>query len=145
MVWTEQSQSRRCPLCSQKIEEYLIHHIRSKYDYQKYYLSPVRGTSPLPLQPSARRGGRRRDGDRAWGRRARMEAEEREVMDAVERAVEKRRWVYQHGLYAKVSHILYFRFVRRVIEQVLSMSHPTRTRDTDHTPPLHSSIPRKTS
>jgi hypothetical protein len=41
-------QSRRCPLCSQTIGDYLIHHIRSTYDYQKHFLPPLR-TSPRLL------------------------------------------------------------------------------------------------
>ncbi|THH15425.1 hypothetical protein EW146_g5060 [Bondarzewia mesenterica] len=102
MVWTEQS--RRCPLCSQTIGEYVIHHIRSNYDYQKHYLPPLR-TSPRPLVPqsgrraihanSNRRAPRR---ERQWGRR---EREAREEADALERAISRRRWIYHHNLYAK--------------------------------------------
>lgn len=102
-------QSRRCPLCSGQIGEYLIHNIRSKYDFQKHYLSPLR-TSPRPAPPPLARvpGGRRRRTVREvqWGRSERREREqEREAADALERAVEKRRWVYRHRLYAKVSLI----------------------------------------
>ncbi|KDQ51791.1 hypothetical protein JAAARDRAFT_139755 [Jaapia argillacea MUCL 33604] len=102
LVWTEQS--RRCPLCTQPIGEggaYLIHKIRSKYDYQKHYLPPLR-TSPAPLQPLAagRADGRRRAPrrERQWGRRERREREE---ADALETAIRKRRWIYEHDLYAK--------------------------------------------
>ncbi|PSR77428.1 hypothetical protein PHLCEN_2v7859 [Hermanssonia centrifuga] len=103
LVWTEQS--RRCPLCSGQIGEYLIHNIRSKYDFQKHYLSPLR-TSPRPAPAPLARvpGGRRRRTAREvqWGRSERREREqEREAADALERAVEKRRWVYRHRLYAK--------------------------------------------
>ncbi|KAK0435512.1 hypothetical protein EV421DRAFT_1835265 [Armillaria borealis] len=38
-------QSRKCPLCVQAIGEYLIHRIRSRYDYQKHYLAPLSTTS----------------------------------------------------------------------------------------------------
>lgn len=99
-VWAEQS--RRCPLCSQGIGEYVIHHIRSKFDYQKYFLTPLR-TSPRPLQPLAvsqsianRRPTRR---EREWGRR---ERQQRDEADQLERSISHRRWVYAHHLYAKV-------------------------------------------
>lgn len=91
-------QSRRCPLCSQAMTDYLIHRIRSKYDYQKHYLNPLR-TSPSPLRPNGtvRRPRERRE--RPWGRR---QLEEMEEADELERAIAKRRWIYEHGLYAKV-------------------------------------------
>ncbi|KAI0795949.1 hypothetical protein C8Q75DRAFT_692381, partial [Abortiporus biennis] len=105
VVWTDQS--RRCPLCSQNIGEYLIHHIRSKYDFQKHYLPPLR-TSPRPQPVSSnsvsrpantRRSTRR---EREWGRNERRERERAlQVADDLERAVEKRRWIYRHNLYAK--------------------------------------------
>ncbi|KAK0430539.1 hypothetical protein EV421DRAFT_1912815 [Armillaria borealis] len=95
VVWTEQS--RKCPLCAQTIGEYLIHRIRSRYDYQKHYLAPLSKPGLLPLraapqqEPQMRRRRRRRD----WGRRDEEEA------DKLDRSTEKRRWVYEHGLYAK--------------------------------------------
>ncbi|KAI0086037.1 hypothetical protein BDY19DRAFT_908566 [Irpex rosettiformis] len=102
LVWTEQS--RKCPLCSGQIGEYLIHDIRSKYDFSKHYLNPLR-TSPR-LDPSvsrvarAQNHGRRREV--VWGRNERRERErERRAADELERAIEKRRWIYRHGLYAK--------------------------------------------
>ncbi len=80
-----------------------MHHIRGKYDYQKYYLIPLR-TSPAPQNPAAVRADARRRAERRrnieWGRRRRREVEE---ADELERAIEKRRWVYRHKLYAKVS------------------------------------------
>lgn len=96
-------QSRKCPLCSQAIGDYLIHHIRSTYDYQKHYLAPLR-TSPRPhsaaiaAQRDARRRARTRR-EREWGRRQR---EAQEEADELELAIEKRRWIYRHRLYAKV-------------------------------------------
>ncbi|PBK90331.1 hypothetical protein ARMGADRAFT_934344 [Armillaria gallica] len=95
VVWTEQS--RKCPLCAQTIGEYLIHRIRSRYDYQKHFLAPLSKPGLLPLratlqqEPQVRRRRRRRD----WGRRDEEEA------DKLDRSIEKRRWVYEHGLYAK--------------------------------------------
>ncbi|OBZ72890.1 hypothetical protein A0H81_06736 [Grifola frondosa] len=99
LVWTDQS--RRCPLCSQTIGEYLIHHIRSKYDYQKHYLAPLRTSSTPQARLDVRNNARRqvtRRRQHEWGRRRRMEQEE---ADELERAIEKRKWVYRHGLYAK--------------------------------------------
>ncbi|KAI0313519.1 hypothetical protein OF83DRAFT_1165561 [Amylostereum chailletii] len=101
MVWAEQS--RRCPLCAQSYGDYVIHHIRSKYDYQKHYLPPLR-TSPKPLdRPLGRRAipaSDRRPPRREpyWGRRQREPHEEADVLD---RAIAKRKWVYRHDLYAK--------------------------------------------
>lgn len=103
LVWTEQS--RRCPLCSQPIGEYLIHSIRSRYDYRKHFLTPLR-TSPAPIVSSqrnetlidARRNARRRQREREWSRR---DGDEREQADKLEVSIMKRRWIYQHDLYAK--------------------------------------------
>ncbi|KAI0643412.1 hypothetical protein C8Q79DRAFT_1002593 [Trametes meyenii] len=99
LIWTEQS--RRCPLCSQDVGRYLMHNIRSKYDYQKHYLAPLR-TSPEPQAVAAARASARQRAVRRreieWGRRRRREMDER---DELQRAIEKRRWVYRHGLYAK--------------------------------------------
>ncbi|KAN0111875.1 hypothetical protein V8E52_008081, partial [Russula decolorans] len=98
MIWSEQS--RRCPLCSQTIGDYLIHHIRSTYDYQKHFLPPLR-TSPRLL---SRIDGARiapvahRRRERVWGRRDRSAQDE---ADALQRAVSRRRWIYRHKLYAK--------------------------------------------
>ncbi|KAF8962908.1 hypothetical protein BDZ97DRAFT_1662311 [Flammula alnicola] len=102
LVWTEQS--RRCPLCSQAIEDYVIHSIRSRYDYRKHYLPPLR-TSPPPSRPAqsnavlqnARNNARRRRREREWGTRG----GENEENDKLERSIAKRRWIYRHDLYAK--------------------------------------------
>ncbi|TFK38568.1 hypothetical protein BDQ12DRAFT_651666, partial [Crucibulum laeve] len=97
-VWTEQS--RRCPLCSQNIGEYLIHSIRSRYDYRKYYLTPLRkpSPSPVPALRNARQHVRRYRRERVWGRRR---EEDRTEQDRLELSIAKRRWIYQHDLYAK--------------------------------------------
>ncbi|KAJ7457353.1 hypothetical protein FB451DRAFT_1274659 [Mycena latifolia] len=98
IVWT--GQSRRCPLCSQGIGAFVIHKIRSRYDYQKHYLNPL-PTSPVPAQPLLPRQNRvprRRPRDREWGRRERTESDEADKLD---RSIAKRRWIYEHDLYAK--------------------------------------------
>jgi len=105
LVWT--AQSRRCPLCSQNVGDYLIHHIRSKYDFQKHFLTPLRNSPPPPqLQPSLPQGSstrpRRARREVQWGTTSRR-AQEREAaaIDEFERAVDRRRWIYRHRLYAK--------------------------------------------
>lgn len=102
LICSATEQSRRCPLCSQAMSDYLIHRIRSKYDYQKHYLTPLR-TSPSPSRPNGtvRRQTRRRE--RQCGRRQLQEMEE---ADELERAIAKRWWIYGHALCAKVSHLL---------------------------------------
>lgn len=97
-------QSRRCPLCAQGIGEYLIHNIRSIYDYTKYFLPPLRSTSPTlaaagPSSSNQRRPVRR---ERRWGQ---GERRERELQDQLERSITKRKWVYRHHLYARVSAV----------------------------------------
>ncbi|KAJ7653370.1 hypothetical protein B0H17DRAFT_1163619 [Mycena rosella] len=98
VVWT--GQSRRCPLCSQGIGTFVIHKIRSRYDYQKHYLNPL-PTSPVAPRPLAARqdrAPRRRRRDREWGRREPTESDEADKLD---RSIAKRRWIYEHDLYAK--------------------------------------------
>ncbi|CAE6431358.1 unnamed protein product [Rhizoctonia solani] len=87
--WTEQS--RRCPLCNTPIGSHLIHRIRSEYDYQKFFLEPLR-TSPPPVNIVA---------EARAGYRARTRRPSEIEQDNLERAIEKRRWVYRHGLFAK--------------------------------------------
>ncbi|KAE9404214.1 hypothetical protein BT96DRAFT_813849 [Gymnopus androsaceus JB14] len=101
MVWTEQS--RRCPLCSQNIGDHVIHNYRSRYDYSKHFLSPLRTSSPklLPLANRPVSHQRRRRIPREVRERSRREREEREEADRFERALAKRKWIYRHDLYAK--------------------------------------------
>ncbi|KAF9259450.1 hypothetical protein L218DRAFT_963613 [Marasmius fiardii PR-910] len=104
MIWTEQS--RRCPLCSQDIGEYVIHNIRSRYDYQKHFLPPMRSKSPamLPMRSLPARNTNTRGRNRIpreIRERSRRERDERIEADRFERAVAKRRWIYKHDLYAK--------------------------------------------
>lgn len=79
----------------------MIHKIRSKHDFQKHYLTPLR-TSPKPNASLVRAQARRRR-EVQWGRTQRQERERQQrAADELERAIEKRRWVYRHHLYAKV-------------------------------------------
>ncbi|KAJ7450071.1 hypothetical protein B0H11DRAFT_1743340 [Mycena galericulata] len=97
IVWT--AQSRRCPLCSQAIGAFLIHRIRSRFDYQKHFLSPL-PTSPRALPPPQlplRQRAPRRRRSREWGRGRAENAES----DKLDRSIARRRWVYEHDLYAK--------------------------------------------
>ncbi|KAF8196966.1 hypothetical protein BJ912DRAFT_1079987 [Pholiota molesta] len=102
LLWTEQS--RRCPLCTQIIGDYLIHSIRSRYDYRKHYLPPLR-TSPPPSRPAqpnpvlqnTRHYARRRRREREWATQRRDSDES----DRLERSIEMRRWIYRHDVYAK--------------------------------------------
>lgn len=88
--------------------DYLIHSIRSRYDYRKHYLAPMR-TPPSPRPPSnhvyvhSTRRARRRHHQHVWGIGARDTDEE---SDKLERSISKRRWIYEHGLYAKVSPLI---------------------------------------
>ena len=94
-------QSRRCPLCAQGIGEYLIHNIRSKYDYTRYFLPPLRSNSPVAAVPGSSFSNQRRPTrrERQWGQRERRE---QEVRDRLERSIRRRKWVYRHHSYAKV-------------------------------------------
>jgi hypothetical protein len=87
----------------------LIHDIRSKYDFSKYYLNPLR-TSPRPDPPAARTTLTQRHTQRRevqWGRNERRERErQRRAADELEREIEKRKWIYRHHLYAKVGAII---------------------------------------
>ncbi|KAI6131114.1 hypothetical protein EDD16DRAFT_1469817 [Pisolithus croceorrhizus] len=119
LLWAEQS--RKCPLCNRPFDSssrtdtggsYLIHHLRSKYDYQKYYLPPLL-SSPSSSGPAADAESRLRDRnqlqrtirrrrERQWGSRRAHRAEEQECAEEqLEQAIAKRRWVYEWGLYAK--------------------------------------------
>ena len=95
-------QSRRCPLCAQGIGEYLIHNIRSKYDYTKYFLPPLRDNLPTLAAAGSSSSNQRRPTrrERRWGQ---GERREREVLDQLERSIKRRKWVYRHHLYAKVN------------------------------------------
>ncbi|GAA5858246.1 hypothetical protein JCM1840_001111 [Sporobolomyces johnsonii] len=113
-AWTDQS--RKCPLCLGPIE-HLIHSIRSPKDYSTHYLHPLHvvtgSSSASDLLPP--RGSRRPIVNSTLPRhalygRSRFSSSARlngEVDDSTwrekdeERALERRRYVYREGLYAK--------------------------------------------
>lgn len=100
-------QSRRCPLCTQAVGDHLVHYIRSRDDFERFFLPPLR-TSPAPLNtlvghPWSNRPRRQRTrAERDEHRRNRERVREREEADMLERAITRRKWIYEHGLYAKV-------------------------------------------
>lgn len=97
--------------------------MRSKLDFSKFYLPPLR-SSPLPDHPRPPRGFRqpntRAARARVWGRR-----EDRRGEEAEQRAIDKRRWVYRHDLFAKVCarHSAYARAHASRAQHVASNSH----------------------
>ncbi|KAG6872621.1 hypothetical protein C0995_008280 [Termitomyces sp. Mi166 len=77
--------------------DYLLHNIRSKYDFRKHYLPPLR-KSPAPERNVE---SRRRQRTARGRERERRLWEEREASDRLAQSIEKRRWIYRHNLYAK--------------------------------------------
>lgn len=114
LAWTDQS--RKCPLCNTAIE-LLLHHIRSERDFQRHYLAPLIDRSDASAYASASQrtasqvlaeGARSQLLNRPthprfkfadWKMRNRPAAIPE--MDAEDLAVEKRRYVYRHGLFVK--------------------------------------------
>ncbi|GAA5833976.1 hypothetical protein JCM11251_003579 [Rhodosporidiobolus azoricus] len=108
-AWTDQS--RKCPLCLGPIE-HLIHNIRSTKDYQIHHLLPLSAlASDGPLPP---RAGRRSTIHPAlprhalYGRNRHSSASRLNDLDETtwrereeERALERRKYIYKEGLYAK--------------------------------------------
>ncbi|TEB19918.1 hypothetical protein FA13DRAFT_1743749 [Coprinellus micaceus] len=101
LVWI--GQSRRCPLCNQAAGEYVIHNIRSRYDYQKHFLAPLKSASPTRRteQQAALRNVRERAARRRRERRGNGPHDGMDEADRLERSIQKRKWIYEHDLYAK--------------------------------------------
>ncbi|BGP14391.1 hypothetical protein JCM10213_004513 [Rhodosporidiobolus nylandii] len=111
-AWTDQS--RKCPLCLGPIE-HLIHNIRSAKDYQTHYLLPLSSLTSSASDLLPPRGNRRPAVQQALPRHAlygrnRYSSSQRlnEGYDDTtwrereeERALERRRYIYREGLYAK--------------------------------------------
>ncbi|KAF8324707.1 uncharacterized protein EI90DRAFT_3240386 [Cantharellus anzutake] len=104
MIWLKQS--RRCPLCTAEIGPYIIHGIRSKFDYQKHFLPPLR-RSPSPQTSHTPRGSdttqfrRRRRTEVSWGVASSTRQDLENTRDELGRAIERRRHVYRNRLFAK--------------------------------------------
>ncbi|CDR38295.1 RHTO0S03e07822g1_1 [Rhodotorula toruloides] len=113
-AWTDQS--RKCPLCLGPIE-HLIHNIRSSKDYQTHYLLPlhaIASTSSAADDLLPPRGARRPAVNPTlprhalYGRNRYSSAARLNNLDETtwrereeERALERRRFIYREGLYAK--------------------------------------------
>ncbi|KAH8827760.1 hypothetical protein DL96DRAFT_1600205 [Flagelloscypha sp. PMI_526] len=100
LVWSEQS--RRCPLCAANLGDYLIHKIRSKFDYEKRYLPPLASKSPkphVPLQPMSVTGRRRQARPPVRDRWGPRDADDEE--DRLDRSIQRRKWLYERHLFAK--------------------------------------------
>ena len=115
LAWTEQS--RKCPLCNNAIE-LLLHHIRSERDFQRHYLAPL---IDRPDASSAYASASQRTAAQMLAEGARSQLLNRPThprfkfadwkmrnrpaaipeMDAEDLAIEKRRYVYRHGLFVK--------------------------------------------
>ncbi|GAA5823083.1 hypothetical protein JCM3770_007090 [Rhodotorula araucariae] len=115
-AWTDQS--RKCPLCLGPIE-HLIHNVRSPKDYQVHYLLPLhaiaststaasdllppRGNRPRIHQALPRHALYGHSHHNRYSSAARRNNEDettwRERQE--ERALERRRYIYREGLYAK--------------------------------------------
>ena len=106
--------------------KYIIHSIRSRYDYRKHFLPPLR-VSPPPITVQARPNqstiqlARRRRQEREWGRQDR----ENDESNRLERSIAKRRWIYRHHLYAKVGLLASVSCM--ILRESHSTSRPTHT------------------
>ncbi|KAG0150607.1 hypothetical protein CROQUDRAFT_58027 [Cronartium quercuum f. sp. fusiforme G11] len=93
LTWTQLS--RRCPLCCGPIE-YLLHNLSSQADHERYY--------PLPLLPPHQPPSNSRAGQRSSSARRTVPAARLQEIREEERArfaLDRRRYVYRHSLYAK--------------------------------------------
>ncbi|BGP30621.1 hypothetical protein JCM10296v2_002377 [Rhodotorula toruloides] len=113
-AWTDQS--RKCPLCLGPIE-HLIHNIRSSKDYQTHYLLPLHAIAStssaaddlLPPRSTRRPAANPTLPRHAlYGRNRYSSAARLNNLDETtwrereeERALERRRFIYREGLYAK--------------------------------------------
>ncbi|KZT35966.1 hypothetical protein SISSUDRAFT_1008095 [Sistotremastrum suecicum HHB10207 ss-3] len=95
--------SRRCPLCNTPIGNHIIHGIRGQYDFERHWLAPPSSPTARPStsnethadNASVRTGqiGPRRGITRVDRRQ--------QVVDELERAIERRRHIYRHGMFVK--------------------------------------------
>ncbi|GAA5877681.1 hypothetical protein JCM16303_000203 [Sporobolomyces ruberrimus] len=108
-AWTDQS--RKCPLCLGPIE-HLIHNIRSAKDYSTYHLLPLHtltsSSSNLPPLRSSRRPPPPSPSTSSLPRHALYGRQSIQTLDTPtprerleEIALERRKYIYREGLYAK--------------------------------------------
>jgi hypothetical protein len=138
-------QSRKCPLCTRVVGPHIVHRIRGPRDFQRYFLPPLRTSPPATgvsqgLTSTATGRHFRARPAREWGRRER----DRERLDALERAVEKRQWVYANRLYAKACPSS-LRATEPLADGKRSMLRQTRTHATSRFLRLRNFLRRKTS
>ena len=84
--------------------DYLIHNIRSRFDYRKHFLPPLKSNSPTRQreQENVLNNARQRVARRRRERQRNIRHDEIDQADRLERSIAKRRWIYDHDLYAKV-------------------------------------------
>ncbi|GAA5916046.1 uncharacterized protein JCM6883_001982 [Sporobolomyces salmoneus] len=108
-AWTDQS--RKCPLCLGPIE-HLIHNIRSTKDYSTYHLLPLHtlqsSGSSTSITPSSSRPRRPLSTSASLPRHALYGRQAIQTLDSPtprerleEIALERRKYIYREGLYAK--------------------------------------------
>lgn len=103
---TETMKARRCPLCNTPIGSYIVHNVRGEHDFQRHWLPPptpetnvgerLASSRLLAVTNHPRNRQRRKV---RWGRRPVRAYNE---LDELERAIERRRHIYRHNLFAKV-------------------------------------------
>ncbi|SAM83133.1 uncharacterized protein UBRO_20376 [Ustilago bromivora] len=82
-----------CPLCLAKIGEFVIHDIRSDWDYIRYYLAPPRLPSCSTCTPPS---------DPSWATTRQRARQSRIATHAdQEQILQFRKYIYRHSLYAK--------------------------------------------
>ena len=96
-ILTNRPVAFQCPLCSAAIGPYLIHAVRSKYDYKKHFISPPL-SSPTVSRHRAQAISHRSPRPPPRRREADHDAEERAATIS---SLKRRREIYKHGLYVK--------------------------------------------
>ncbi|PVG01203.1 hypothetical protein CPB86DRAFT_871249 [Serendipita vermifera] len=124
--WTKHSS--KCPLCLTDIGTHVIHQVRSKNDYKKFFLSLPPSPRHTNQSLDHRRtsfGGRGEasgnscaTGSYSANVRTNFRREEARRLEEFEAAIAKRKYVYMHSLYAK--HVATNRYTRYT-------PHPTPT------------------
>ncbi|KAL1923408.1 uncharacterized protein VTP21DRAFT_8388 [Calcarisporiella thermophila] len=123
LQWIEYARRARCPLCVQPFE-YILHDVKSELDYKKYWVPEFKTESEL-RQPIDR--SRRPNQYRRFQRRWQEPIEERQLSKTQQEAVERRRYIYRHKLFAM--HIGSNRYSKyREVSPTYFSSHPEAIR-----------------